>query len=63
MCSKKDYEAVADILLNEREKPAAQDSPYTLEVLDEIAGRLAAHFARHNPAFDADRFLRRATVD
>lgn len=63
MCSKKDYEAIADILLNEREKPAAQESLYTLEVLDEIAGQLAAHFARHNPAFEADRFLLRATAD
>lgn len=53
--TRKNYEAVAAVLRDEREN--WDETPQVLTALDYVASRLAGVFAADNQAFDRGRFL------
>jgi hypothetical protein len=61
--SKKDYEAIANVLALTAEKsPAGFSSSEWSDVISIFAQRLADCFAQDNPRFDRARFLRACEV-
>lgn len=51
--TKKHFEAIAALI-----RPTADpDNPVEVEVIRNLAERMAAMFARENPRFDRDQFL------
>ena len=63
MFTRKQYKAIADILINELDKGSVNneyDKGYSVGCNDtvyDIAGKLADYFAKDNPQFDRDKFL------
>lgn len=51
--TKKDFEAIAQLI-----RPTADpDNPVEVEVIRNLAERMAAMFARENPRFDRNKFM------
>lgn len=55
--SKKDYVAIAKIIAAEHGAWTGPQAAVARDAVRAVAGGLADHFARDNPAFDRTRFL------
>lgn len=55
--SKKDFEAIAKVIKQERDTAIEHDQHGARMGISAVAFGVAAHFAQENPRFDRDRFL------
>lgn len=63
MLTKKHFEAIAEILASERQRPQGGWAVAEWYILDRLTVKLADWLAQQNPEFDRDRFYRAAGME